>query len=323
MMARRPNTDSSSSQSQLARRDTNTPNEPIKQYAVVETRRRIPNSIYTKIGGKREVCLIDTGACVSCCSEDCVRKHRLKIIPTSNNRSLYGADGKPITVTGETDIDIEVNGYHMHARFKVVKNLKHTVIIGIDMLTEHQAKIDVGRGCVYFGDFLVAAPLCDAPSTRISTLKTLVVPPFSEVLVLAKIDSNYKLQTSLIEPISELHHKRLALARCVVSSTDHTTNIRVLNPTSATVYLKRKVEIGTITPIDDAMIDNFENEEPDSVSPSPPTTNTVKTPDQILADLGIKLDKTKMTEQDHEKLSIIFGQKQRRFFELFIRFTWN
>ena len=223
--------------------------------------------------------MINIGASLSCCSEECVRRYRLRTLPSSNNRKLCGTNGKSITVTGETDIDIEVNGYHMHARFKIVKNLKHTVIIGIDMLTEHKAMIDAGRRCVYFGDFLVAAPLCDAPSARISTLKIMVVPPFSEVLVLARIDSNYKLQTSLVEPISELHHKRLALARCVVSPTDHTANVRVLNPTSATVYLKREVEIGSITPIEDAMIDNFEHEEPDSVAPSPPTPNTVTTPD--------------------------------------------
>ena len=56
--------------------------------------------------------------------------------------------------------------------------------------------------------WLVAAPLCDAPFARISTLKTLVILPFSGVLVSAKIDSKNRLQTSLVEPISELHHKR-------------------------------------------------------------------------------------------------------------------
>ena len=107
----------------------------------------------------------------TCCS---VRKHRLKVLPNRNNRSLCGADGKPITVRGETDIDIEVNGYHMQARFKIVKNLKHAVIIGIDMLTDHKAMID-GRGCVYFGEFLVASRTDDDVTSEMRWCSVLFV----------------------------------------------------------------------------------------------------------------------------------------------------
>ena len=128
----------------------------------------------------------------------------------------------------------------MHGKFAIVKNLSYTVIIGMDLLSEHKAVIDVSNECVYFGDHLTATPLCDGPIAHVSTIKTIAVPPYSEALVVARIDSNYKLQTSVVEPIKELHHKRLALSRCVISPTGHQTNIRILNPTSATVYLKRK-----------------------------------------------------------------------------------
>ena len=220
-----------------------------------------PNLICVRIGGRRQICA-GGHRCErsSVCSEECVRRYRLRRLPNSSNRSFFGADGNPIVVRGETDIDIDVNGYRMQGRFKIVKNLTYTIIIGIDILTDHKAIIDVGGGCVYFGDHLTATPLCDGPIAHVSTVRTVVVPPFSEALVLAKIDNNYKLQTSLVEPVKELHQKRLALARCVIEPNEHRTNIRVLNPTSATVYLKKRTQIGTITPIDEVAINDEETE---------------------------------------------------------------
>ena len=146
---------------------------------------------------------------------------------------------------------------------------------------------------------------------HVSTIKTIAVPPYSEALVVARIDSNYKLQTSLVEPIKELHHKRLALSRCVILPTCHQTNIRILFPTSATVYLKRKTQIGTIVPNDEQSIDNAEEENVEKRNPVP--TPTLASPEEILSDLGIEVDKAQMSEEDYTKLSI-FSAKNRDMF---------
>ena len=246
--------------------------------------------IWVKIKGMRQSCLIDSGSKVSIISERAVKRHRLQEISgRGSSLTLFGADGNPIQVKAEADIDFEVNGFHMNSRFKIVRKLVHEMIIGMDVLTEHCATIDLINGLVYFGDHSVGTHFSPDCETHVTTTKTVVIPPFSEAIVVAKIDSNYQLQTSIIEKMPNLYLKRLVLARCVVSPTDRLVNTRVLNSTSATVYLKRKSKIGIIAPCTVENVNNVNTvtcEASGDFHERCSENETFKSPEDILDELG-------------------------------------
>ena len=246
-----------------------------------------------------------------------MKKHRLREnVPQGKPLTLFGADGNPIQVKGEIDLDFEVEGYHMNARFKIVKRLVFDMIIGLDVLKEHGATIDMINGIVYFGDHLVATPFSSGIEDYITTTKTAVILPFSEAIIAAKIDNKYKLQTSIIERLPNLHLKRIALARCVVSPKNCLVNVRVLNPTSATVYLKRKTKIGTIEPCQVDFVNNV-NTDIDNESTKHQgvgkVSHTLSSPEDILSNLGIKVDREQLNEEDYQKMVIILAKNQDVF----------
>ena len=72
----------------------------------------------------RQLALIDSGSKTAIVSQRCMERHRLHENALQGRPStLFGADGNPIQVKGETDLDFEVEGYHMNARFKIAKKL--------------------------------------------------------------------------------------------------------------------------------------------------------------------------------------------------------
>ena len=152
------------------------------------------------------------------------------------------------------------------------------------------------------------------------TICSLVIPPLSESLVKVKIDDHYRWQTSIIEPIANLSSKRLALARCIVSPKSPTVLCKVLNPTLASVYLKKHSKIGTIEPVDvdsnnvHKQTVNVIETNTDKNGGSKNTSKTnFQSPEEILNELGIKIEKDSLSEGDYFKLVNFLAKNQDVF----------
>ena len=206
-------------------------------------------TILVKIYFYDVVALLDSGARKSVIRESLVRRFRL---PHTNVQGevLYSATGEEIPVKGVANLDIGVNGFKMPGTFNIVKNLTHELILGCDFMTSNKVKHDFYSNSVTFEDDLVATLDYKIPEAHVRTIASVVIPPFTEAIVRARVDEYYRPQTSIIEPVHNLFAKRLALARCVVSPTNDKVIVRMLNPTASTVFLKKRTKIGTIEPID-------------------------------------------------------------------------
>ena len=73
-----------------------------------------------------------------------------------------------------------------------------------------------------------------------------VIPPLTEAIIKARIDNNYSMGTSIIEPLANLADRKLAMSRSIVSPKDTFTVCRVLNPTNSTIYVKKNLPLGRI-----------------------------------------------------------------------------
>ena len=105
------------------------------------------NYMFVKIGRYMQRALIDTGAHYSCVSMSFMKRLHLlpKMIQGPNQKRLFTADGKPLTVAGTVQLTINIHGLMIPTTFQVIKSLNHDIILGMTFLTNTQANIDLAK----------------------------------------------------------------------------------------------------------------------------------------------------------------------------------
>ena len=116
------------------------------------TKRYVANIL---IGGILTTALIDTGAEVTCLSEEFVNKNkeRLQVCPTLpiNGISPVGPmEGKAIRLRKQIYADFQLSNYLLQVVFLVVPKLSRPCIIGIDLLDKFRSQIDLDSKTISF-----------------------------------------------------------------------------------------------------------------------------------------------------------------------------
>ena len=280
------------------------------------------NKIFIKIKGTFISALIDTGARISCIDLRLVKRLNLKIEQPSGNPScLYSADGKQMEVFGLVQVDVRINGLRMPAEFQVLQDLTHQVILGIPFLQENQAIINLNQRTISFYNETISVPFRSNYLTNLYYVripKTVVLPAQTEAVISAIIDANYRLQTSIVEPVEGVIHKNILMAKSLVAPQKLNSRqicCRLVNPTNEAVILKGGTKLATIEPIDVDTQDvrttiagiessnNFTNKESLRGGHKAPQPHTLKTAVDILQEIGITLDKSQMSQADHDELA--------------------
>ena len=148
----------------------------------------------------------------------------------------------------------------------------------------------------------------------VSALTTVVVPPMSEMLIKLKINQNYKPQQSLLTPLDNLHSKNIAMAKCLISPRDHETFCKVLNPTQASVYIKKNTRLGIIQPVhnDEIFALNDSNKENNN-NKIKETNISLKTAEDIVKELEIPIHKEHLSEEEYGELIEFLAKNQDLF----------
>ena len=112
------------------------------------------NCIYIKVNNVSLKTLCDTGSSRNCMNVQTTQRLKLKIQPLDGNDCdcLFGANGDPIEILGTVSVDVNINGLKMPTTFQILKNLSHSIILGIEFLEQNKAVIDTHRGIVTFHD---------------------------------------------------------------------------------------------------------------------------------------------------------------------------
>ena len=139
------------------------------------------------------------------------------MIKGPNQKRLFTADGKPLTVAGTIQLTINIHGLMIPTTFQVVKSLSHDIILGMNFLTDTQANIDLAKGEITLYDGLVGANLVNPEENLLRTVDAVWVPARSEALIPVTVPSRHGSGLSMIEPSITLSGKYLALARSIVT----------------------------------------------------------------------------------------------------------
>ena len=170
---------------------------------------------------------------------------------------MVGVDGTPLRVAGYGKVTISLTHITLTHPVLVVDSLLSEGILGLDFLQHHNCSVDLAKGksILYVGPHRVAVPL--SPVTGVGhnncisviIAHTICIPERSEMEIAAMVqDSASNGGTYLLEAIEGGKSSAL-IARAVVSPTDSTVIVRVLNPQNYPITLHRNTKIAVMQEI--------------------------------------------------------------------------
>eukprot|EP00731_Ephydatia_muelleri_P037182 Em0411g3a len=210
--------------------------------------------------GKRSVnMLLDSGAAVSVIRSG-VLEDRSRNLVMATSRTAIGANGLPLNVMGQVDLDICVGNFRTVHTFIVVRDLTFECILGADFLKVNKAVMDFRNNTLHLGNSTIKIPSSDvsvssddAHSISVHALEDMDIPGRSVRLVIATLQkgscgSTEWISEGLIEPATVLP-KHLCVARSlgrVLSEGSILVQVMNVSPTAVKVY--KGIQLGQFVP---------------------------------------------------------------------------
>ena len=209
-----------------------------------QVRQKLENNNFISVKVRHLItnALIDTGAFHSCVSLAFIKHMKLEscIIRTSNHKRLFTANGKPMQVLDTVNLTLDLQDFEIPVTFCVVPCLQLNIILGIQVLSQTKANIDMDCQTLTFHNYLAGTAISNKSDTLVRTTEAILLPPRSECLVLVMVPPDFGIGLAIIEPSNKLHKLQLALAKSVVSPTNNRTVFKIMNPTGVARFLRRK-----------------------------------------------------------------------------------
>ena len=195
--------------------------------------------------------LVDTGAGVSLLSKevwDRLNRAEDKLKPVVTQR-IVGVDGIPIKIEGSILVPVAIGKATFEHDFIVANEITAEAILGLDFLEAKKCVLDLAGGKIQIAGQTVTLTAKSTPDTqcaKVTVLKKTVIPPRSEMEVMARIDSEEP-GTWLLEGL-QFKELPICVARCISSPNKQTLPIRVINldPLPVTLHKNTKVAIAEI-----------------------------------------------------------------------------
>jgi len=274
-----------------------------------------PNFISIKIGHVGARALIDTGAFHSCISLSLLKRLKLKsrVIPVSQKKRLFTADGKAMKVLGTVELTLDIQEVQIPVTFCVLSCLQHDMIIGITFLNETKANIDMESHVLTLYNDMVGINLISDRDVIVRTTDAVLIPPRSEALIPVLIPPHFGVGLSIIEPSIKLHILQLALAKSIVSPVRNRTVCKIMNPTNVAKFIKRKTPLGVIRKLAvDSMtvIDDVESTLEPPQHPNTDDNITYARKLEVLIEKGINLHQNSLSlDEYYDLINLLFENR--------------
>ena len=297
------------------------------------------NFVQINLGKHTSKALLDTGASISCISEHVYRQSlkNIEIMPSSLAH-IVGVCGEIHRVLGQVTIPFRLDGIALEHTFQLFEKLHQPVILGMDFLRQHKAKIDLEQCTVSFqssnsSDFgsgkteepsICHISLGPEPKTCIGLVRTVssvVIEPHAECTLPVKIalssnSCSFVDSAVLLEPSASLNQEGLVGGKCLSSVDQGCGAYRVLNPTNFPVFLKENFVIATSHLIDEHSITQVTDHEDQPFVNVADTTEENQSEisyENIAKDLGLNLDHSELSEEQKRKLYSFLGRNRDIF----------
>lgn len=109
------------------------------------------NKINLEIFGVRTVALVDTGAAISCISEELYIKLKGNNpkVEVANAMNIYGVGGEKHRVIGKVTLPLKFKGLVINYAFFIIRDLQYSLILGDNFLLDNKCNIHYPSRTLY------------------------------------------------------------------------------------------------------------------------------------------------------------------------------
>lgn len=227
------------------------------------------NRISLKVLGKNTIGLVDTGAAISCASENFVNKLDKSNLKwqKSSCKQIYGVGGEGHSVKGEVTLPLDFQGLIIPYKFYVVAGLQYELILGDDFLIENKANIHYPSRTLYLHDGTFQVAIITLQEHKAKSTKRICIPAQHVSEIPVAVPAEFINKTILLEPNEFLAKHQLMGACCLIkaTNTNNVGTLQIINPTERAIVLPKHKEIANIREICidsiQTLSDNFDKRE--------------------------------------------------------------
>lgn len=256
-----------------------TPPVRVNRISVIKLRGNPNNStLQGKIGGVDVTLLVDTGATLTCLSDNFWQKlkttHHLS--PSSHSKAVESVSGQPLETIGETNITFQIQDNVFNHPAVVIRNLSYDFILGRDFLAQFICSFDLLDGTFtltpktpqstdsHTESIFPFLDVDDVPTVMnnkenedkiypVHAPFSFILPPQTETIIQGKLDEALQPHIiGLINARSDLpeRYSIIGAAEIVAISKENTVPVRLLNPTAQPVKIYRRTKLAELNIVD-------------------------------------------------------------------------
>ena len=275
-------------------------------------------------------CLVDSGASISCISRHLL--HKVNPSAKIGKPTIFsgvGVCGEIHRVLGETVLDLKFGQQIIQQKFRIFETLHAKILLGLDFLRRHNVRTDFGKMTLTIPetsddkeDSFINLHNVTVPTFRdysepigfADTVSEVVIPPHSEVIIPVRVNKFRHGTSVIMEPLENLRKRyEIAGGRVISKINRGIVLYRMLNPTNEITTIPSNTRIVRIELLQEQTIHQLS--EPDSVhiNSFDQTSNINSAKQDILDNLGIKVENNGLTEQQKTQLLNFLAQNRDIF----------
>ena len=280
------------------------------------------NHIRVTVNNKFVSCLIDTGADISCMSDDLYKDLCLDdVCPISDtDMTVRVANSKLAKVSGKVKLKVTIGETEITQEFFLIPNLNSKMNLGQDFLQTQEAIIKCCDNTLELKKVNTTVPLfCTNQRSSVARIvNRITIAKRSERLIPVKVKKTNSPVTCLLEPTKSLTYKQLAGAKCVTIPAEGVTHFRVMNPTDEPITLYKHQPVAIAHPVNssDVVMELHDVDKSVSHIPSLDAINKTSTSTNyanIAKEMDFDLHKSSLSVEQQESLLTLIGKNRDVF----------
>ena len=269
------------------------------------------NMLNVRVENQACQAVVDSGAHLSIISDGLlskIPKQRVKFTKPKFS-AVTGVGGITHTVTARVLLAVNVGGHVFEQDFHVLDG-HHSVILGMDFLTDQQAVIDFQMSTITLAGKLVGKLHKHAVRSSLArTVKSVFVPANSEVVFPVCLTRSYDNDCLVTEGVTsvEVNMPDTKVSCCVVQPKGRMTVVRVVNNSSCPATIAKGVTVAICQRIPAHYVMEI-SEELDQEVQTEVTESEIN-----LTDMTVNLDKSDLSMEQKERLNELISKNRDAF----------
>ena len=280
------------------------------------------NKMNIRFGKHSVQCLVDSGASISAISKHLLSRvaPEASVTPASLS-NIVGVCGEIHKVLGQVDLEFECEGLIFKQLFYVFEHLHVSILVGLDFMTannvtmtfgEVEISVPSGQATTVSSIKVPVTPVTSDHTSFAYTTKEVIIPPHSEAIVPIRISGFANNSVVLIEPKLNLSDISLVGGKNLCTIENSKGMYRLMNPTNLPVFLKSNQRLAKASLVDNTSV--FDMKEPNEAHVfSMGETSQQTDHEQMIKNLGINLDNTRLSEDQKSRLYQFLGNNRDIF----------